>query len=406
MSGGTIKAKARRKLPAFALCLTPVYFFLPAIRTGHAQKLPRPIPVDGVICDLCNPNRVRRNEAATPPGTTKIPRAIPELVDSANNPDPAVRREIMTALEKLADAKALPAFVKLCGDPEKDIRERCIRGIVGLCLPKDGGLSVTLNKVANFFNPWADEWADLAVEPGTAVDPTAVSALAGRLRDPDEGIRAKAARALGILKGRAAVSALVQTLHNDNSSNVRFESIRSLRKISDATMDRELFIFSGHDDPKLRNEAIFTLGRFRFREAVTELERRFEAETAAPAKDQDNTYRQILMGAISSIGERRSECLFLKKLQSKDDVIRQHAFAGLARTGNTSAVTDVSRDDLSSKHPKVKVAQAYALFQKGRKEYLDEIARGLDSRRTNEESRQYLHELTPTELPEPFAEVS
>ncbi len=405
MGGIRIISRARRKTTALAFGIAVICCFLPCVNPGQAQKPTRQVPVDSLLYDLRNPDPVRRKEAANLLGSSKVQRAVPELVAAANDQDPAVRREVITALEKLADIRALPAFTKLSGDSEKDIREKCIQGIIGLYLPKESGLSVTLNKVANFLNPWSDEWAEVVVEPGIAVDPTAVSALSERLHDPDEGIRAKAARSLGILKGKAAVPALVLSLRDDSSNNVRFEAIRSLRKISDVSVGRELINYLGYSDPRLRNEAVFTLGRFRLREAAPELTRRFEAESALPVKDQDNTYREILLEALASIGERRSEGLFQKELKSQDDVIRQHAYAGLARIGNPDPVTDVSRAHLSEKNPKVKMAQAYALFRMGRNEYLDELVKGLDSRRTNAEARQYLLELKPEEQPELLEEV-
>ncbi len=177
---------------------------LALVVSGQARQPTRQVPVESLIYDLKNPDPVRRKEAARLLGENKVQRATPDLVAVAQDSDPQVRREIVGALDKMLDIRALPAFIQLSGDPEKDIRDRCIIGMVNLYLPQESGLRVTLNKVATFFNPWSDEWADVVVEPGITVDPAAIAALTDRLGDAEDSIRLKAARALGILKGKSA----------------------------------------------------------------------------------------------------------------------------------------------------------------------------------------------------------
>ncbi len=395
----------RWELAAFAFGLILASCLQPGVSLLHGQSPSRQTPVDSLIYDLKSPDPARRAGAARNLGSSKVRAAVPALVAAANDKDTAVRREIITALEKLSDIRALPAFEQLCGDSDKDIRERALQGIISLYLPKESGLSVTVNKVANFFNPWSDEWADVVVEPGIKVDPGAVTALSGRLQDSDESIRAKAARALGILEARSAVPALIRALHVDKSNAVRFEVIRALRKISDPSAGSELIGYIAYSDPKVRNEAVHTLGCLRCPKAVSELTRHFEAESAVPVNQRDNNYRQILLGALAFIGNSGSESLFQKEAQSDDEIIRQNAYEGLARIGDPARVTEVSRRYLAEKDPRVRISQAYALFRMGRREYLDEVVRGLENRRTSSEARQYLLELTPGDLPDLLAET-
>jgi HEAT repeat protein len=383
-----------------AFCLLPGYKVLLA-----QQNPPRQVPVESLIYDLQNPDPVRRKEAAILLGNNKLQRATPDLVAAANDKDPAVRREIVIALHKMADIRALPAFIELTADPEKDIRDKCIQGIVSLYLPKEGGLGVTLNKVANFLNPWSDEWEDTIVEAGTEIDPKTVTALQERLKDSDEAIRARAARALGILRGKVALPGLIETLRQDNSNPVRFETIRALRKISDLSTGKELIPYISFSDSRIRNEAVFTLGRFRYREAASELMRAYETESALPPKKQDKNYHAMLLDALAFIGDASSEDLFTKETKSQNEVIRLHAYEGLARIGNPKMVTDLSRDRLNEKDPKIRIAQAYALFLMGRREYLDEIVKALDNRKTNNEARQYLVELRPEDLSDLYSET-
>jgi HEAT repeat protein len=403
----SIRRDKNKRLKSVILlsCLAALFVLMALPRGIFGQNPPRQVPVDSLIYDLKNPDPVRRKEAATLLGNNKLQRAVPDLVAAAGDKDPAVRREIVIALDKMADIRALPAFVELSGDSEKDIRDKCIQSLVSLYLPKESGISVTINKVANFFNPWSDEWADAVVEPGIEVDTRAVTALRNRLQDADDGIRTKAARALGILKAKTAVPALVETLHQDNNSGVRFEAIRSLRKVFDLSVSKELIPFITFSEPKIRNEAVYTLGRFRCREAVPDLTRAYENEVAQPAKKADKNYQQMLLDALAFIGDPGSATLFMKETEATDPVIRLHAYEGLARIGDSAQATDVSRAHVNEKDPKLRLAQAYALFRMGRREHLDEIVKALDTRKTNNEARQYLVELKPEDLPDLYAET-
>jgi HEAT repeat protein len=113
----------------------------------------------------------------------------------------------------------------------------------------------------------------------------------------------------------------------------------------------------------------------------------------------------MLLDALAFIGDASSEDLFTKETKSQNEVIRLHAYEGLARIGNPKMVTDLSRDRLNEKDPKIRIAQAYALFLMGRREYLDEIVKALDNRKTNNEARQYLVELRPEDLSDLYSET-
>jgi HEAT repeat protein len=67
--------------------------------------------------------------------------------------------------------------------------------------------------------------------------------------------------------------------------------------------------------------------------------------------------------------------------------------------------TDMSRAWLSEKNARIKMAQAYALYRMGRKEFLDELVRGLGNGKTNSEARALLLEFKREELPELYAQA-
>lgn len=394
--------RAKRAHARLALVIA---FALASAALANAQARGRQVPVESVIFDLKNPDPVRRKEAAKFLGDNRVVKATPNLVAAAQDSDAGVRREIVIALDKMLDMGAQPAFVKLSADAERDIRERCIVGLINLYIPKDSGLVVTLNKVANFFNPWSDEWAEVVVEPGIKVDPSTISALRDRLHDADDGICLKAARGLGILKGRDAIPALCAMLPQEQTNSVRFEVIRSLRKIGDASAAHDLMSYLTYNDAKVRNEAVFTIGRFHYRDAVPELLRLYEKESALPPKLVDKVYCEFLLDALAFIADPAAKDTFMQQKQNPQDALRLHAVEGLARLGDPSMAPEISRDWLHEKIPRIKTAQAYGLYRMGRKEFLDEVVNCLGSGKTNAEARMLLLELKPEELAGLYAEA-
>jgi HEAT repeat protein len=380
--------------------------FWPLWASAQATKTTRQVPVESLIYDLKNPDPVRRKEAARLLGENKVQKATPDLVAAAQDPDLEVRREIVIALDKMLDIRVLPAFVKLSADQDKLIRDRCIVGLTNLYIPQEGGLVVTLNKIANFFNPWSDEWADVVVEPGIKVDGSAITALCERLSDTDDGIRLRAARGLGILKGKAAVPVLLTALRQDQTNAVRFEIIRSLGKIGDGSAAPDFMNYLGYNDTKVRNEAIFVIGRFRYHEAMPEMMRLYEKESALPPKLIDKPFREALLDAMAFIADPSAKPLFAKEKQNPEGALRLHAIEGLARLGDPAMATEISRDWLHEKDAQTKTAEAYALFRMGRREYLDEVVNCLGNGKTNSEARMFLLELKLEELPELYAQAN
>jgi HEAT repeat protein len=376
---------------------------LPVAQPASAQTTTREVPIDSLIYDLGNPDAARRREAVVQLGANRIQRATPNLVALAADPDLAVRRALVVSLQQVADVRAMPGLVTLSSDLERDIRDKAVEGLTGLYLPQESGVVVTLNRVANFFNPWSDEWAEVVVEPDLAIDPTVVDAVTARLADPDEGMRAKAARSLGILRALTAVPGLVQVLRDDRSDTARFEAARALRKIGDPAPGGDLVPLITINAPRVRHEIVYTIGRLRFTPAVPELTRLLDKELALPAREIDRTAARYLLDALAFIGSPDAKPTFEHLRSATDADLRLAAYAGLARLARQAGGDEVTRmaaDRLAEKDPRVRVTQDFALYRMGRKEHLTEVVGGLASGRTNAQAREYLTEFQPSELPD------
>ena len=391
------KSNARPWSAAVALAL--VFLTAPAV---FAQAT-RQVPADAMIYDLKNPDPVRRKEAAASLGQNKIQRATPDLVAAIGDTDASVRRAIVIALQQMQDPRAVPGFVTLSSDVEKDIRDRAIEGMTTAYLPRESGLVVTLNKVGTFFNPWSDEWGEVVIEPDLHVEQSVTDALRQRLReDADGGLRGKAARSLGILRAKDAVSDLATALRGDKVNAVRFESARALRKIGDASVGPQLVELISYGDAKVRNEVVYTIGRLRYAAAVPQLTEQYTKEMAVTGHTIDRVFRELLIGALAFIGDPSSKDLFMHEKANTDAALALHAYEGLARIADPSTLNEISTDRLRTKDAKLLDAQGWALYRLGRKEFLTAVVDGLGDRRTNRESREYLLELTHDQVPDLF----
>jgi HEAT repeat protein len=372
-----------------------------AVMSGSAAGAQTgPASTDSLIYDLKNPDAPRRLAAAHDLGAARYLPAIQALLPLAEDPDTSVRRQVELALEEMADIRVLPGLVQFTADNEPDIRDRAVHALVNLHLPRATGPTAALLKLGNLINPWSDEFSDTVVEPDVPVDASVIAALRARLGDSDDKIRRDASRGLGVLRGEAAIEELLVAVGQDRDPEVRFEAVRALRKIGNASVGGRLVPMLDLNADKVRNEIITTLGSLKYREAVPALTRVFEQ-----AKVTERA-RTLALSALADIADPASQPLFLGLKADKDVGIRLYANEGLARLGDPSFGTVMSADRLLEKNVRVQIAQAFGLLRIGREEYLDELVRGLGRPATRDLAREYLLEIPPAERPALFESYS
>jgi HEAT repeat protein len=377
-------------LVAFALAMA-------AGRSASAQT--RQVSTDSLIYDLKNPDAPRRQSATRDLGIAKFLPAIPALLPLAADPEASVRRELELTLEAMNDIRVLPGLVQLSGDPEPDIRDRAVRALVNLHLPRATGPTAALVKLGSLI-AWSDEYSDTVVEPDVPVDPSVVTALRARLSDTEDGIRRITGRGLGILRNEAAIPELILAAAQDRDPEVRFEAVRALRKIGNNSVGERLVPMLDLNTDKVRNELIATLGSLKYRPAVPELTRVFDQ-----AKAGDRA-RALALSALADIADPASQPLFFGLKTDKDASIRLYANEGLARLADPSLETVMSADRLVEKNVRVQTAQAFGLLRMGRQEYLDELVRSLGRSTTRDLAREYLLETPSAVRPALFSATS
>ncbi len=218
--------------------------------------------------------------------------------------------------------------MRFSADSEPAIRDRAVQALVNLHLPRATGPTAALAKLGTLINLWEDEYSEAIVEPDIPVDPSVVTALRARMTDPEDRIRRHASRGLGILHADAAIPELLVAVAEDRDTEVRFEAVRALRKIGDASVGDRLLPVLNLNVDRVRNEIITTLGSLRYQGAVADLTKAYEQ-----AKPADRS-RTLALSALADIADPLSRQTFLDAKADKDATLRLYANEGLARLGD------------------------------------------------------------------------
>jgi len=357
----------------------------------------RQVSVESLVYDLKNPDSSRRQDAARGLGAAKYQAATPDLVALAHDPVPNVRREVELALERMADILALPGFVAFALDTEADIRSRAVASLVSIHLPRATGLGARLTRLAETIMLSPEPELEQVVEPDVPVDPIVISTLIARIGDTERGIRRTAIRGLGILRGTAAVPDLVRVVREDRDDGLRFDGVRALRKIGDASIGDDLVALLNINTDTVRIELMETLGAMRHHGAVPELTRIVQSTTRTDAS------RVVALAALADIADPASVPLFDELKADKNEQMRLFANEGIARTASRESKTAISAARLVERSGRVRTAQAFALLRIGESEYLDELVRALDRATTKDLAKEYLLETSPSDRQALFA---
>jgi hypothetical protein len=171
--------------------------------------------------------KIRNLKDAAKQGSAGIGRIMPLLTDE----DVEVRREAARALVEVGTQRSLEGLVVACHDKDAEVQIRATDGLVNFYLPGyvKHGFSASLKRAGNAVSGhWLEPSNDEAVDPDTPLRPEIVKALTELLENGASiDARANAARALGVLRARAAVPVLSAGLKSKDS-RLMYESLIAL----------------------------------------------------------------------------------------------------------------------------------------------------------------------------------
>ncbi len=255
--------------------------------------------------------------------------ALPQLQELLKNPDTEIRVEAVKGMTEIGTQRSLDPLILATQDNDPEVQIRATDGLVNFYLPGyvQTGIGASIKRVGSSIKAKFTDTNDQVVDPYVTARPEVVAALGKLARSGGSlEVRANAARAIGILRGKEAVPDLLEAIHTKDSA-VIYESLNALQKIRDQSAAPRITFLLRDLDPKVQTTAIETAGLLQNKEALPDL-------TDALNRTRDAKVRRAALTAIAMLPDESSRNLYARYLTDKDDKMRAAAAEGYARLRN------------------------------------------------------------------------
>ncbi|HTM50130.1 MAG TPA: HEAT repeat domain-containing protein, partial [Bryobacteraceae bacterium] len=214
-----------------------------------------------------------------------------------------------------------------------------------------GNLKRAGNSIRAKFTDTNDQIIDAYVEV-----PLPVIQVLGRLARGGASIesRANAARALGILRGQAAIPDLLEAL-NSKDTRLMYESLIALQKIRDPAAGPGLAFLLRDLDEKIQVAALQATGVLRNQAAAPDVRNVLE-------RARTPRVRREALTTLAMLGDPADRGVFLRYLNDRDDGLRAGSAEGLARLKNPADQPALEKafEGERSSNPRLSMAFAVA----------------------------------------------
>ena len=255
--------------------------------------------------------------------------AVPKVAAYLNSASADTRIETVKQLILLGGKEIIDPLIRATKDADPEVQIRATDGLVNYYLPGyvKLGLSSSLSRVGASVKAKFTDTNDQIVDPFVIVRADVIVAL-GQLARGGASLdaRANACRAIGILRGDAALADLVDALRSKDN-NVMYESLAAMQKIRDPQAGPKITYLLRDLDDRVQTTAIETAGILRSTDALPVLR-------GIVAMPRNNKAERAALSAIAMMPEAKDRDLLLKELAAKDEKLRAAAGEGLGRIGN------------------------------------------------------------------------
>src|SRR3981081_1840796 len=201
---------------------------------------------------------------------------------------------------------------------------------------------------------------------------------------------ANAARAVGILRGNAAIPDLLDAMKSKNDA-VLYESLIAIQKIHDKNVAPKLRYLLNDLDEKVQLAAIETTGFLQNKEALPDL-------VGALNRAKSAKVRRAALTAVAMIPDDSSRALYTRYLSDRDDAMRAAAAEGFARLKNPADQPLIQQAYQQETKSSPRLSMAFALVSLGQVEVselspLQLLINTLNSRARQGEAEPFLMEL-------------
>jgi HEAT repeat protein len=310
-----------------------------------------------------NPSDARQRARAVRAMAAQGQDAIPKIAPYLRDVDTSVRLEAVKALDEIGGPKTVDALVEAARDNDPEVQIRAADGLVNVYLPGylKTGLSGTLKRAGDSVRAKFTDTNDQIIDPYVEVPPAVIEVLGRQARG---GVsfesRANAARALGILRGRAAIPDLLEAL-NSKDGRLMYESLVALQKIRDPAAGPGLAFLLGDLDEKVRIAALQATGILSNQRAAPEVRDAIDHPLTL------KTQREAL-SALAMISDPADRGIFIRYLNSRDDGLRAAAAEGLARLKNPGDRLIVDKTFEAERNTNARLSMAFAEVSLGNRQ--------------------------------------
>lgn len=282
--------------------------------------------------------------------------SMPQLAAFLKDPELDVRREAVRAITSIGTQYSLDPLIAATRDNDPEIQMIAVDGIVNFYVP--GYLESGLQRLGTAVRRRFDREDTQVIEPYVAVREEAVRAIAALVRGGGGmEVRASAARAAGILRGKAALPELIDSLRSKDDYLI-FESLIAIQKIREPSAGPRVVFLVRDLEERVQIAAIETAGILKAREAVPDLQRVFNDSKSARVRAKS-------LGALAMIADPAPAQLFRTSLTDRNHTVRASAAEGLARLKNRTDLTAMERAFNEERKMEPRLANAFALVSLG-----------------------------------------
>jgi len=251
--------------------------------------------------------------------------AIPKLQEMLSNPSIDVRAEAVRQITEIGPPHSLDPLIVASRDGDSVVQMLAADGLVNYYVPgyAKRGVSGTIERVGTGIKSKFTDTNDQVIDPYIEVRPDVIAALAAQVRLGNLDVRASAARALGILRGKAALPELSAALRSKDST-LMYESLVALEKIGDQSAGPAVEFLLHDFDPKVQSAAIEVVGLLRDQGA--------EVALADIIGQTDSLkVKRAALTSLAMLPNPAYRGIYRQYFRDKDDKLCEAAIEGLGR---------------------------------------------------------------------------
>jgi HEAT repeat protein len=289
--------------------------------------------------------------------------ALPRLQELLRNPDLEIRLETVKAITDVGTQGSLAPLIQATADNDPEVQIRATDGLVNFYLPGyvQHGLGASLKRVGTSLKGKFTDTNDQVVDPFVVPRPDVIQALGILVRSAGSmEARANAARALGILRAKAAVPDLLAALRTKDT-DVIYESLIALQKIRDESAAPGVAYLLHDLDEKVQLAAIETVGLLQNKTSVPQLLDVLE-------HSRKNQVKRAALTSLAMLPDEKSRPVYTRYLHDKDDGLRAAAAEGLGRLKNPADLPTLEKGFQGETKMSPRLALAFAQVMLGKTE--------------------------------------